>query len=332
MASSMLCISHESALFYWRTNPPWYVLEGGDRSMRSLRGSPNGLAAFQDYQLAESEFGPQPIDVLLPAGTTRCPEEFRKHSQRAKLPPHALYPLDGGVHVVSPELCLLQLCQSKSLFEMLEIGMEFCGTYALRPGAGEGETSMAPRVHTLTRANQLRRRFESWRGLHGIELARKMSHYLVDNSASPMETKLYLLLCLPQSLGGYHFSKPELNPEIPLGPDGQEILRQAKVKPDMLWRQKGLVVEYDGEYHNDPNQALKDEMRRAVMTSMGLTVRIVKKQQLYNPLAFDSTTKAIAKLLGKRLRPLTPQQRHAREELREELLGKRGEYCSLMWS
>lgn len=324
MASSMLCVSHESALFYWRTNPPWYVLEGADRNIRSLRGSPASLDEFQDYQLAEIEFGPKPVDVLLPANMPRCPERFCGHKQSAKLPLHALYPLDGGVHVVSPELCLVQLCQSRPLYEMLEIGMEFCGTYSLRQDE-DGQTHMSKRNYVLTHADQLQRRYDTWKGLHGIEQARRMALHLADNAASPMESKLYLLLCLPQILGGYHLPKPELNPEIPLKPDGQEILRQDKVKPDMLWRKPGLVVEYDGEYHNDPDQALKDQMRHAVLTSMGYTVHVIKKRQLYDPLAFDGAVRALAKKLGKRLRPLTLRQQYARENAREALLGEHEE-------
>ena len=320
MTSAMLCVSHESALFFWRTNPSRYTLEGTKRNIRSLRGSPSSVEAFRNFQLAEVEFGPRPFDVLLPSGMPRCPEEFQRHEQWSKLPPHALVPLEKGVHVVSPDLCLLQLCQSKSLYEMLEIGMEFCGTYALRPDEN-GKTNMAPRDYTLTYTSQLQRRYETWRGLRGIEQARKVALHLADNSASPMESKLYLLLCLPQSLGGYHLPKPELNPEIPLKPDGREILRQAFVKPDMLWRKHDLVVEYDGEYHNDPNQAIKDEMRHAVLASMGYTVYIIKKRQVYNPLAFDGAVRAIAKLMGKRIRPLTAKQQYARENLREELLG-----------
>lgn len=319
VSSPMLCVSHESALFFWRTNPPWYVLEGGDRNIRSLRGSPNCVEDFRGFSLPEVEFGPKPIDVLLPHNMPRCPEGFRRHSQCAKLPQHALYPLSSGVHVVSPELCLLQLCQTRSLYEMLELGMEFCGTYALRP-SDNGETYMAQRDYVLTHAGQIQRRFNSWKSMHGIEQARRMAHWLADNSASPMESKLYLLLCLTPGLGGYHLPKPELNAEIPLKPDGQELLRKAYVKPDMLWRKQGIVVEYDGEYHNDTDQSLKDEMRRSVLTSMGFTVHIIKKRQIYNPLAFDGAARTLAKQLGKRLRPLTLKQQYARDNLRSELL------------
>ena len=324
MADSMLCVSHESALFYWRTNPPWYVLEGGERNIRSLRGSASRIEEFHSYRLPEVEFGPRPIDVLLPTKKPCSPEGFRTHEQKAKLPRHSIYPLEGGLHVVSPELCLLQLCQSKSLAEMLAIGMEFCGTYALRPSE-DGETYLAQRDYALTHTRQLQRRFESWKGLHGVEQARSVALHLADNSASPMESALYLLLCLPQGLGGYHFPKPELNPEIPLNPDGREILRQTKVKPDMLWREKNLVVEYDGEYHNDSDQALRDEMRRAVMVAMGYNVHVVKKRQVYDPLVFDGTARAIAKQLGKRVRSLTQKQKYARESLRGALLGQHAE-------
>lgn len=321
--SRMLCVSHESALFYWRTNPPWYILEGSARNIRSLRGSPGNVKDFGGFHLPEVEFGPEPIDVLVPGKTPFYPQGFRAHEQRAKLPPHALYPLYDGIYVVSPELCLVQLCTTMTFPEILLIGMEFCGTYALR--ANEfGETGMAQRDYTLTNAAQLQRRYDAWRGLHGIETARKASRHLADNSASPMESALYLLLCLPQKYGGYHLPKPELNPVIPLDSEAQMILRQGSVKPDMLWRERKLIVEYDGEYHDAADQSLHDEMRRAVLATMGYSVHVIKKRQIYDPLAFDGAATAIAKRLGKRLRPLTLGQQYARDDLRAALL-KRGE-------
>ena len=316
--SSKLFISHDSALYYWRTNPPRYVLEGADRDIRALNDCPASDEQVRDFHLSEAEFGPHPIDVLVSPKSPRPRSILRYHVQKAPVPRHSLYPLRDGIHLTSPELCFVQLCKTRSLVEAVELGMELCGTYALRPEALEG---YAPRDYQLTSVGSLSRKVKAWNDVHGLAIARKAVQYLADGSASPMETKLYLLLCLPQQYGGFNIEKPELNVKIELTEEGRLILRQEKVKPDFLWRKQELVVEYDGEYHNDPRQRVKDEKRRALLEAMGFTVLVVKKQQLYDPIAFNSIAETIAKKCGKRIRPLTVKQQFARENLRNALLG-----------
>ena len=221
--------------------------------------------------------------------------------------------------VVSPELCFVQMCQSLTFIEALELGMELCGTYALRP---EGLEDMAQRDYPLIDAEAFRRHVQSWQGINGLTLARKVSKYLITGSASPMETKLYLLLCLPLQYGGYNLGRPELNPKIDLDPAEVEILRYTKIKPDMLWRKQNLIIEYDGRQHEEDNQSKYDALRITIFEGKGYTVRRVKRHQLFNPLAFDSFASSTAALLGIRKRPPTPKHQLAREELRKVLLGE----------
>ena len=318
--SGSLFVSHNSALSYWRTNPPWYVLEGRDRDIRSLRNCAHTAEEFRSFNLPESEFGSPPLDILVPGSNPpRCPDHFKPHKQYKQLPRHALYPLWDGVFVVSPELCFVQMCQSLTFCEALELGMELCGTYALRPEGIEGK---AQRDYPLIDAEAFRRHVQSWQGFKGLLLARKVSKYLAVGSASPMETKLYLLLCLPLQYGGYNLGRPELNPEMNLDPTEMEILRRTKVKPDMLWRKQRLIVEYDGSQHEEEPQSKYDALRITILEAKGYTVRRIKRHQLYNPLAFDSFASSTAELLGIRRRPTTLKHQLAREELRRTLLGK----------
>jgi len=317
--TASLFISHKSALAYWRTNPPWYVLEGGERDIRSLRSCARTIDEFRLFNVPESEFGEDPIDILVPASNPpRCPDRFKPHKQRHELPHHALYPLWNGVFVVSPELCFIQMCASCSFVEAIELGMELCGTYALRPESSEG---MAQRDNVLVNVDSLRRHVESWRGLQGLGMAKKASKYLARGSASPMETKLFLLLCLPLQYGGYNLGLPELNPEFDLDREEMEILRRSKIKPDMLWRKQKLVIEYDGRQHEEESQSKYDVMRKTILEGRGYTVRQVKRHQLYNPLAFDKFATSIRTFLGIRTRPVTLKHQNAREALRASLLG-----------
>lgn len=317
MAGS-LYVSHNSALTYWRTNPPRYVMEGGDRDIRSLRNCARTVDDFQSFNVSESDFGRRPIDILVPGSNPpRCSDRFRPHKQYKQLPRHALYPLWDGVFVTSPELCFVQMCQSLSFVEALELGMELCGTYALRPGGIEG---MVQRDYPLVDVETLRRHLQVWQGFSGLPLARKVSKYLVAGSASPMETKLYLLLCLPLQYGGYNLGYPELNPEMELDQAEMEVLRCTKVKPDMLWRQKRLIVEYDGRQHEEELQSKYDALRITILEGRGYTVRRIKRHQVYNPVSFDSFASSTAALLGVRRRPAILKHQLAREGLRRALL------------
>ena len=273
---------------------------------------------FQSASVPESEFGAPPIDILVPGSNPpRCPERYKPHKQHCKLPPHSLYPLWDGVHVVSPELCFVQMCQSLSFAGALELAMELCGTYALRPDDLE---ERAQRDYALIDANVLPRRLERWEELRGLPLARKAAKYVVGGSASPMETKLYLLLCLPLQYGGYNLGRPELNPELDLTPAEMQIVFTAKVKPDLLWRKQKLIVEYDGRQHEEEEQSKHDALRTTILEGKGYTIRRVMRHQLYNPLAFEAFAVSLGSFLGVRQRPATPKHQFARENLRSELL------------
>jgi len=317
LRDTRLYVSHNSALYFWRTNPPQYVLEGADRDIRVLRCCPHTAQDVKDFALSEAEFGPHPIDVIVPPEAPRPRSILRCHIQKAQLPRHSLYPLRDGIHVVSPELCFVQLCQSLSFAQAAELGMEICGTYARR---AETLDNPSKRDYQLANVLSLRRKVLAWQDLHGLGMARRVAPLLADGSASPMETATYLLLCLPQKYGGYNLPQPELNPELELEREEQFLLRTVSVKPDMLWRKQGLIIEYDGEYHNDPAQAAHDNKRRIVLETLGYHVETLKKQDVFDPIAFDRFATMLAKRLGKRVRPLTLKQEYAREALRESLL------------
>ncbi|MBQ9068011.1 MAG: DUF559 domain-containing protein [Eggerthellaceae bacterium] len=314
-----LYVSHDSALHYCRSNPSVYVLDGLGQKIRKLQGCPSTMEESRSMVLSENEFGPWPIDVLVPPNARRIDSErLRHHVQISNLPTHSLCPLYGGVHVVSPELCLLQVCATHPMLNAFEIGMELCGTYALRPDAIEGA---AKRDYPLVDASHFRQSVEKWSGLRGLAAARGVANYLVNGSASVMETKLYLLMCLPQKYGGYNFARPELNPSLDVPLSARKALKQNTVVPDMLWRKANVVVEYDGSYHDEAGQMARDALRKSVFEAMGFTVFTFKKWHVYDPLIFDEMVRAVAKKLGKRIRPLATKQAFARDALRKQLLG-----------
>ena len=320
MADTKLFISHDSALFYWRTNPPKYVLDGADNKVRALRGCPTSSEQVDGFVLSEAEFGPFPIDALIPPDTPRIRADslLRYHEQKTQLPARTLIPIRDGIHVASPALCFVEMCKTLTFTEALELGMEFCGTYANR----EDQWEIIPtRDYQLESASSLLRKTANWHDIHGLVQARKVARFLADGSASPMETRLYLLLCLPRMRGGYNLSCPELNAELILPEKEQLMLGQRLVRPDFLWRKEKVILEYDGGYHNEQNQTIRDEKRRVLLEALGYTVFALKKQHICDALTLDELASTLAVKLGLRNRPLTLKQEYARESLRTALLG-----------
>lgn len=70
--------------------------------------------------------------------------------------------------------------------------------------------------------------------------------------------------------------RPELNVEIR---DGGRFVARV----DMLFRRARLIVEYQGDYHRDPDQWQRDERRRAELESLGYRVTYVTIADLHDP-------------------------------------------------
>ena len=105
-------------------------------------------------------------------------------------------------------------------------------------------------------------------------------------SFSPMETRARLLF---ERAG---LPEPELNADIFL--DGQWIAR-----PDFVWRDQRVVVEYDGDHHRtDARQWRNDVYRRQLLEDAGWTfVQLTADDILRSP-RNQATVARLARLLG----------------------------------
>lgn len=130
-----------------------------------------------------------------------------------------------------------------------------------------GEHELLAVTDVLLRSWATRKEMQQWNDAHpntkGARL-RKLMVPLADGGAeSPQESVLRWHLIkagLPQ---------PECNPRIAL-PGG------VVVRPDLLFRDALLVVEYHGIYHySTPEQGRKDEQRRRRLEAAGFTVIVV---------------------------------------------------------
>ena len=260
----------------------------------------------------------EPLWVLVP------PEAIRGRSKSVRaivwggvLPERAFRKVQDDAYVSSPEFLFLQMATKLDLIALIELGMELCGTYR-RASLGDETQYDCP---SLTTPRKIRGFLDRAGSAHGAKKARQAAKYLLPNSASPLETIVYLLLCLPRRLGGYALPRPKLNVDIRLGKRGQQhTLRKTSI-PDLFWRDANLDLECHGKVHELAERRYEDSMRRKALERMKVEVVELTYEEIKDSELFRATVQRLAKSLGVRLRPRNEYGflKHE-EELRNQLL------------
>lgn len=211
------------------------------------------------------------------------------------LPPGSLVTLAPKVYMPTPELLFLQLASELSLMELLIVGMELCGRYALMPN---GNLVARP---ALTSTKKIELYFGKCSRLKGLTKAKRAVGLLADSSFSPEESKLYLMLCLPRRYGGFGLPKAELNASVDMRGivSGNEYRRSC----DLLWRAKKLAIEYDSDqFHTGADKISKDAQRRVELSGQGISVVTITRLQLKSFSAIYEIATVLASHLKVRLR------------------------------
>lgn len=104
---------------------------------------------------------------------------------------------------------------------------------------------------------------------HGARAGRLAAAYVRPRVDSVPESNLRLLMVLAG------LPEPEINPWV-LDENGEK-----KYRLDLAYTLVKLAIEYDGRWHDDPEQVLRDERRRAWLRAQGWTVIVIKAADLY---------------------------------------------------
>ena len=244
------------------------------------------------------------------------------------VPYGAFLDLGHGVCVCTPQFSFLQIAAKCDLVETVCLGMELCGTYSrwsldsdgaygtqhMAFGQGRGCAFDLPPALRANRIPAFVKRLSAFRGSKRAQSAAK---WVVDNSASPMETAVYLLLCLPKRLGGYGLPKPVLNPKLTINnPDGVKVRY-----PDMFWSGANVDVEYNSDAEHSGEWArYRDSKREVELTVANVKVLPLTRAQLMNTEEFDAFAQGLRRLLGVQARGYDLRWAFKRDELRRRLL------------
>ena len=315
-------LSHNTALTYWRNHFPL------DAELSALTCAINdeGCAARAGdviESVPEEYIVPNhPVDVLVfNDKERRKSKEVNCHSWETLLPKDAFY-RTRGIYISSPEFVFLQMAQRLTLIQLIALGCELCGTYVLLPKGEEHPGSpdaMPKRLYPLTNTTKIAKLLDTVNAVPGKSNAQRALKYVVDGARSPMETMVYMLLCLPVMLGGYGIPKPQLNLEIALDAEGRTIAQRSRCEGDLCWPDAKLDIEYHGEVHVGAAQMKSDDGRELGIEHMGWRVMTITSPQVLAANRFEVIAREVASCLGWRLRTralgITPKRSNLRFEL-----------------
>ena len=212
---------------------------------------------------------------------------FVVHQWNGFLPIGSICRAGGDNYVCSPELCLLQIVGNlKRLVSttlqpwqytviIAELVCELCGTYSKQNTA----KGFKGRNQPLANIGHLMVFCGRVAFVHGANNLRKALGWSLDGLNSPMETVLYLLICLPKNYGGLEFPRPLANYPLPVPHELWAKTSKRHIIPDLFWPEASLIVEFNGE-DSHRGQESQDQERQELAQDMGYAVITFRKEDL----------------------------------------------------
>lgn len=294
-AMDTLIISHATARRFYRACPTAHMLPRAPRHGVALPDHAPSHASISRAQRALVAHGMDPasvfpLDVLvLSQASKRRLSRIRCYRWDRPLPPKSLVDLGGGIYVVGPELCALQAASTMEELELIEYLFELCARYT--PTADERD--YIPLVRPLTTGKKIADLLRALPRTLGKARALDALRFARDRSRSPMETALTMTLTCPVRLGGLGLNDVKMDHRVPVTGDARSLTRRSSLYFDTFVERGNQNIEYQSEYHLQPQQAATDNERRHALRAMGYTMVEVSKQQFFDEIAFRRVLMAI---------------------------------------
>jgi hypothetical protein len=204
--------------------------------------------------------------------------------------PNAGHGAADAVRAASPELVFLQMASSLDLHRLILLGLQLC---AHPPGRPSDALSSKRKIMAFIGKTQ---------GHAGHRKAAQAAKYLADGSWSIMESLAYMILALPNALGGYGLRGAVFNKEIALDRQGSLLLSQQRCFADLYYDKAQLAVEYQSlAHHATAAEQGKDMLRAGVLERQGVAVMQFSAIQLYDRYACRDFAFNLAARLGRRI-------------------------------
>ena len=281
---------------YYRTLDP-----ADPKAARPSRASPLARASAADellkgFNAAYSGFGGFPLDLLVPSKKLlRSSADVVAHLCQNELPANSFWKLNDSLFISSPELCFVQMAKTLSVPQLVELGVNLCSSYYV-----DTKSKKLPERKPITTPAKLAHYTGRACGVHGVKKAKQALKRVVAGSRSPMETKTFVLLCCPRSIGGYGFGLAAFNHRVNAGRYAH-LTEQGFFKIDICWPKPNVGVEYFGD-DDHLNNVVHDRRRLDALEALGWKMVVIDKQRLYSPTEFNVAANQIAEHLNYRIR------------------------------
>ncbi|WP_281654692.1 hypothetical protein [Eggerthella sinensis] len=261
----------------------------------------------------------KPVHLLVPNAAARTGDARAVcHVRSGSFPRRSFWRLAPDACASGPELCFVQMAETLPQAHLIRLGMELCGTYGV-PTVNQVDFD---RAHPYTTVERLGRFIDEIGPVPGAKRARRALRSVVDESASPFETALVMLLCLPLSKGGYGLPRPEMNRGMNARWSTVRRAADKRFACDLLWRDAAVAVEYESfQHHSKKGKLADDARRRNDLLAHGITVVPVTTRTVQNLIELDQVAHLLARKLGKRLRPDARSWPERQHRLHGTLLG-----------
>ena len=321
-------LGHTTALDYWRSLATMQdvrlhdaLLGSQEERRRTTNMLQQKLATASSRQDSLAYLADHPGEHVLTVGRQAYSRTGLSFSHRiVSLPAHSCVQMNARHHakplfVCTPEFCFLQMAQQLSIEELISLGFELCGTYAIQ------EEGTAYNALPLSSPKKLGKFLSRVDGIKGIAVARRAAKYVIAGSASPLETALAMFLTLPYSLGGYGLPRPQLNHRIDIPASLTDFVHSRFFVCDLFWPDAFLAIEYDSNLaHAGVNKTVRDLMRRSILTALGISVLSVTWPQVKDRKALEQLAHLVARKTHKRLQYKNPDFTRHHLDLRNKLL------------
>ena len=137
------------------------------------------------------------------------------------------------------------------------------------------------------------------KGKRGTAQLRKALALCADGSASPLESKLFLLLYADIWTGGEGWPRPVLNQRIDFDEKARLLSDRTYAVADLLWKEQQVCIEVNGKgFHADKQGFTIESGRTAALESMGYRVLNINYDQMRDFDQLETILETFADALG----------------------------------
>lgn len=230
------------------------------------------LDVIRQIRLGNKDYIPKPkVDILVDNPNFISKSKTKRyHLNSQKLPKGSLLNINNEIKTCSACYLLVQFANILNFEHLSLLILEFCGTYSINSETNTTCTNLYP-LTSIQEIKNYVKRFKSMNpNAKGINKILKICDFANNNSASPMESRVFIKLCGPKNKGFYGCKNLKLNHKVNISDKAKLIAGQNYITPDISCKNKKVAIEYDSaQFHENTPQGQRDKRRRDALVYDG---------------------------------------------------------------